>query len=399
MARYALDFYDFLALRLSGLVRQNPVQSGVQLGRNWRRLKRRLCLFKTIIDNYMKNFVFVLGAGASVDLNLPMGSELTGQIKQALSFKSDSHNISGGDATLRAALSSSSQNHPQWFDASKSIAAAMPLAPSIDNFVDVHRNDPSVAFCAKAAITKCILDAERKSTIYVDQSNIYNTINFQSNAKAWHTLFFRILTTNCVLEDLPERLQSIGIVSFNYDRCFEHFLFHAIRTYYRISANDACEILSHLEVYHPYGKVGALPYIQDTNHFENPAAIDYGAEPSPKGIVTISKQIRTFTESIDEQASDIIRIRDMVYETRNLVFLGFAFHSINVQLLFPFVRPDPVSYEKRIIATALGSSESDLRIIENDLRARYKCDRGAAELRNLTCDALFTEYSRTLSLS
>jgi hypothetical protein len=347
----------------------------------------------------MKNFVFVLGAGASVDLNLPMGSELTGQIKQALSFKSDGYNVSGGDATLRSALSGSSQEYPQWLEASRAIASAMPLAPSIDNFVDVHRNDPSIAFCAKAAITKCILDAERNSTIYVDPSNTYNTINFQSNIKAWHTLFFRILTTNCVLEDLPGRLQSVGIVSFNYDRCFEHFLFHAIRAYYRISASDAGEILSHLEIYHPYGKVGDLPYVHDRNSHGFNDTIDYGSEPSPKGILTISKQIRTFTESINEQASDIIRIRDMVYETRRLVFLGFAFHSINVQIIFPFVRPDGKSYDKRIIATALGSSESDLRIIENDLRARYKCDRDTAELRNLTCDELFTEYSRTLSMS
>jgi hypothetical protein len=342
----------------------------------------------------MKKFVFVLGAGASVDLNLPMGSQLTGQISNALGFKSDGLNLSGGDEVLRSALMNMSESYPQWYAASQLIASAMPLAPSIDNFVDVHRNAPDIAFCAKAAITRCILNSERNSTIYVRDNNIYNTINFNGNVRAWHTLFFRILTTNCTLEDLPARLQSIGIISFNYDRCFEHFLFHAIKAYYRVSNVDAAKILENLEIFHPYGKVGTLPYLANIN------TVKYGSDVSPKELIEISKQIRTFTESIDEQASDIIRIRDIVYQTRNLIFLGFAFHSLNVQLLFPNLATQSVQYDKRIIATALGSSESDLRIITNDLRARYNCDIQNVDLRNkLKCDELFMEYSRTLSLS
>lgn len=340
----------------------------------------------------MRQFVFVLGAGASRDLRLPMGAELTQHIKTALSFGDDGYNLKGGDQTLSSALSNSGRRN--WFEASRLIAAAMPLAPSIDNFVDVHRNDEDVAFCAKVAIAKCILDAERGSTTYVDPRNAFNTIDFQGNIKAWHTLFFRILTTNCILEDLPKRLQSIGIISFNYDRCFEHFLFHAIKTYYRINDTETAAILKHLEIYHPYGKVGELPFMA------NVQTVPYGAKVSVRDILEISKQIRTFTETVDNDSNEVKSIRSMLNESLRLVFLGFAYHDLNVRFLFPNVSPSAISFEKRIIGTAMGSSKSDLTIIGESLRVGYRCDRAAVELRNdLTCDALFTEYSRTLSLA
>ncbi len=341
----------------------------------------------------MKQFVFVLGAGASVDLKLPMGAELTGHIKDALNYDSDGFNVTGGDLILRRALVSSEQAHPDWYSASRLISSAMPLAPSIDNFVDVHKDDKDVAFCAKAAITRCILKAERNSTIYVDNRNTYNTVDFQKNIGAWHTLFFRILTTNCTLHDLAGRLKNIGIISFNYDRCFEHFLFHAIKTYYRITNGQAAEILDSLDIYHPYGQVGDLTHLSATQ------TVDFGEELDPSRIVKVSQQIRTFTETVDDDSETIKQIRDLASQCRNLVFLGFAFHPLNVKLLFPTVPSGYPAYDRRIIATAFGSSDSDLNIIKNDLRARYSCPVENADFRsNLKCDKLFMEYSRTLAM-
>lgn len=337
-----------------------------------------------------KRLVFVLGAGASYELGLPIGSQLTHHIQRALNFDHDGMNFSGGDTTIKNALASSSGL--DWYNASRLVALNMPLAPSIDNFVDAHKNRPGVAQCAKTAIAKCILDAERASKIYVDPRNIYNTINFSLSADAWHTLFFRTLTINCTVDQLPDRLKQVGVITFNYDRCFEHFLHHALKNYYDISHQETTKILNNLEIYHPYGQVGVL------SQEATPATVIYGEVIDPRKLSSISGQIRTFTETVDDKA-DIDLIRRMAFDARALVFLGFAFHPINVNLLLPTFQTNK-QYDKRVFGTALGSSRNDLDIISYDLQTRYGCDKAAVDLRNdLTCYKLFTEYSRTLSLT
>jgi hypothetical protein len=340
-----------------------------------------------------KKWVFVLGAGASVEVGLPMGSELTAKIQTALDFQLDRTGVSGGDVVLRRALERTAKIYCEWFAASKTIASAMPLAPSIDNFVDVHRDKSDVAHCAKLAICKCILDAEKKSEIYVDPSNIYNTINF-SYKPSWHALFFRSLTQYCTSEDLADRLQNIAIVSFNYDRCLEHFLYHAIRTYYKISREQTAEILRNLTVLHPYGKVGDLPFLS------NGPTTQYGGEISTDDLIGLSLQIRTFTETTDPNTGDGKAIRETVFNCKRLVFLGFAYHPLNVELLLGKPCSGVSDYSKQIFGTAFGSSESDTTMIAGELFELFKCDRSAVTLRNdLKCSELFSEYSRTLSLS
>lgn len=340
-----------------------------------------------------KRQVYILGAGASVDVRLPIGNELTTSIKKVLDFKYDGHTISRGDDLLRSALSSAQREHNDWLAASKLIVNGMPLAPSIDNFVDVHKNNPAISFCAKVAITRCILAAEARSSIYVDPSNTFNTIDFENNKSIWHTLFFRIITMYATVDDLATRLGEIAIVIFNYDRCFEHFLFHAVKTYYKISDSRAAEIISHLEIYHAYGQVGELPF----NGKANP--VGYGEQVGPHRILEISKQIRTFTESVSEESFEVRMLRERVINAKSLIFLGFAFHPLNVKLLFG---PNPygqTQFDKRVFGTALHSSKSDLNAIAWDIKTRYNCPPESIELRSdLRCDGLLTEYSRSLAL-
>ncbi|WP_288379850.1 hypothetical protein [uncultured Massilia sp.] len=344
----------------------------------------------------VKRFVFVLGAGSSVDFGFPMGSELTGLISSALDFRQQDYgHIYGGNDTMRAALSSGVKDCPNWYSASKLISSAMPLAPSIDNFVNVHRHDVGIAYCAKVAIAQCILDAERRSNVFVNPSNAYNTINFARNIKAWHTLFFRIVTMYSTIDDLQDRLREIAVVTFNYDRSFEHFLFYAVKTYYKVSNEVAAKVVNQLEVYHPYGKVGKLPFL------ESGETIPYGEAVPGRRLLDISQQIRTFTEGSDPSSSDIIKIRSTVLNARALVFLGFAYHPLNMDLLFGTEQQSKlINYERKVFGTAFGSSKSDTQMISWDIGIRYGCDRDAIELRNdLKCDELFNEYSRTLSLN
>lgn len=274
-------------------------------------------------------------------------------------------------------------------NSAKHICAAMPLAISIDNFIDAHRSNLSIEFCGKLAIARCILEAESCSKLFVSRD--YRSINFQGIENTWYCAFFQLLTENRDKSELIARFSKVAIVCFNYDRCIEHFLHSALQTYYGICSIEAAEILSSLEIFHPYGSVGKLPW----QNFQG-SNIKYGLNPNVENLIQISKNLRTFTEGVDSQTSDIQKIRNTIASAQSIGFLGFAFHQLNLQLLFqdtPKLEPC-----QSVFATAYGISDSDVREIKTKLKNFAEIENPI--IRNdLTCKNLFTEYSRSIPLA
>jgi len=151
-------------------------------------------------------------------------------------------------------------NIEPYLKASRQIVNAMPQAPSIDNFINSHRDNKLIAQCGKIAISASILEAEKHSFLYFDTSNSYNRLEFSNISQTWFNSFFQLLTQNCQFHDLANRFSEVAVVSFNYDRCLEHFLFESIKNYYSANSNDAANLVSQLTIYHPYGTVGNLPW-------------------------------------------------------------------------------------------------------------------------------------------
>jgi hypothetical protein len=354
-----------------------------------------------------KSLVLIVGAGASKEVNLPIGSELISHIAKSLSFKTDGYSISIGEGDERIYSSlfqlanqsngsnSSSTNLMPYMQASRHIADAMPLAPSIDNFINSHQPNQLIAICGKLAIASCILKAESKSSLYIDLSNTYNKIKIKNTIPNWFSAFFKTLTTDCRITDLNERLSKVSIISFNYDRCIEHYLFHTLQIYYGINKEEAAAALTHLEIFHPYGTVGKLPWQSQID------GIEFGATPHPPQLIAVSKQIQTFTEGIDESKSDILSIRETVANARRIAFLGFAFHPLNLELLFSNTKYSSFdSHQNSIYATAHGISTSDIQHIKNELVRVAGFQESSIHLRSdLLCSQIFYEYSRGLSLN
>ena len=348
-----------------------------------------------------KSLVLIVGAGASKEVNLPVGEGLKQQIADSLSFRVDDLGRGvGGDRAIREAFyqfanqSGSSQGDVNpFFKASRLISDAMPQAQSIDNFIDSHRSDLRIAQCGKLAIASCILRAERASSLRVDRTNIYNKINFSGVSNTWFNGLFQLIVQSCQQSDLAERLQKLSVISFNYDRCLEHFLHGALQNYYGMSAEDATANLSHLKIFHPYGTVGSLPWRVAS------AGIDYGGEPSSTQLMSVSQQIRTFTESTDSNSAEILDLRSTVQLAERVAFLGFAFHPLNLELLYGIKTENSALSNANVYATAIGLSDSDARLIEGDLAflGGYKRERVNLH-KALTAAALFREYSRSLSL-
>lgn len=345
--------------------------------------------------------VYVLGAGASKEAGLPIGAELKSEIAGLLAFVRTSGRTTNGDNNIYEALKLAFQTLPRPVDdfqllvsAARQISGSMPLAQSIDNFIDGHQGNKAIEISGKLAIVSAILSAEANSKLYFDRRNGATTPNFSAIEGTWYTQLFGMLVENCRASQIAERLASTSFIVFNYDRCLEQFLQHALYSYFNLEYSYSARLVGALEILHPYGLVG------DIGH--NPAStqVGFGASLEPPLLLEVAKEIRTFTEGTDPNSSDIIRIRQSLSEADRVCFLGFAFHPLNMDLLFPrkSKRNDPADRTKDVYATAFGMSESDAHLVRSELAYRLETERDYVRVRtDKICVDLLREYGRSLS--
>lgn len=342
----------------------------------------------------MTNTVYVIGAGASAEAKLPTGLELKDEIARLLNIKFDTFGgkLTSGDYIIVDALrkfvrngSDGNTSISPLIHNCRAISNGLSTAISIDNFLDNHRDNPEIALCGKLGIVRAILQAERKSLLYSDPSA--RQINFSHVKKSWYVYFVQLLTENCDKEDLRDRLKKITLIIFNYDRCVERYLYFALMNTYRIDPEEANELLGLITIYHPYGTISGSNQSQ---------SIEFGGEPNATQLLDFAASIKTFTESVDPEESDIHALRVQMAQAERLVFLGFAFHKINMEL----IRPDNSrELGESIIdcyATGHGVSDSDCEVIEEHLKSLFDRDI-KIRIFNDTCASLFGEFKRCLA--
>jgi hypothetical protein len=273
--------------------------------------------------------LFVVGAGASAEVGLPVGSELRSKIESILSFDRMSAYAKGSSYQIRSALEYNIMHYTDqakdvntYLKAAYDISKAMPIDISIDDFINAQSGDKAIELVGKLAITKCILEAEKSSLLINDTSK---EIIFSNLDKTWYNSFWRILIDGTGLSDLDKLFNNVSFIIFNYDRCIEHYLVNAVSTRYRVSKDGASELVSKLQVYHPYGTVGKVDGLRK----ENPV-VAFGEEfnDSPR-LLEVAKQIKTYTEQVEDK-TEINNMQQLIESAETIVFLGFAFHQQNL---------------------------------------------------------------------
>ena len=152
----------------------------------------------------------VVGAGASKEAHLPTGKELRSVIAQLLDIKFEAWNQMSGDATIAEALREhvkqlGQSNINSYRHAAQRISEAMPLALSIDNFIDAHAGEERIELCGKLAIIRSILDAERMSLLYIDPAAPYPHLDLDRLEPTWFNSFWQLLTESCTRENIASR--------------------------------------------------------------------------------------------------------------------------------------------------------------------------------------------------
>lgn len=144
--------------------------------------------------------LFVIGAGASKEVGMPIGTDLTKLIAKSLDIRfRNGVELISGEPDIVGALGSLAPGdiNPHCVSACQ-ISAGMPLSNSIDSYMDMHRHDPRIQVCGKLGIAHSIMQAEQKSSLYIDVRKAFDPPSFfrgveeflvskvLQDAKRWH---------------------------------------------------------------------------------------------------------------------------------------------------------------------------------------------------------------------
>lgn len=322
--------------------------------------------------------IFVVGAGASCEIGLPIGNALRDRITEMChidrasgfsnrKFEIAAHQLCDGNQSLWQRI------HP----AIQQLRLGLANVASIDTYLDIHRDNDAMISAGKMAIVIAILEAERNSAFInkfkiptqTDDGIVFNMGDNRYDS-SWYMHFGRLLTQNVTLENVDSIFDNVSFITFNYDRCIETFAFEWMKQTFGLHEQKASEIASKLEVLHVYGSIGALPW--------KGGDVPYGFS-NGQDFARLSQGIKTFTESADSVTVDIIRSRIVAAET--LVFLGFGWLPQNLDILHTGQKASA----KRVFFTTYGVSETDRETVLTDLSHLLR--NGVSHDRQASCRA------------
>lgn len=354
---------------------------------------------------FNRKTLFIIGAGAGYDIGVPAGRQLAEDIAHRTRVVIDHGRLGRNTHDEELALSFFERADPkanEFYEAFRLIHNGVLLANSIDDFLNIHEATPEVVTVGKSAIVRTILNAERSCKLYVDPSNIHNKLNVSSIRESWFVKFMQVLGPGRKTHEVENVLRDVSFITFNYDRCLEYFLRHALQLLYGIEPQRAADIVSSANIIHPYGSVGQLDQVQ------------FGGETHARmNFRELAKAIKTYTERIEEEAV-LHSMQRTIREAQCIVFLGFAYHKQNMALLSPAPRSRKT---KQIYGTAYGMSDSDVSEVVEELGIFFPDEDVSpashsglapaplmidmhANIRienKLTCSQLFDYYAKSLA--
>jgi hypothetical protein len=286
--------------------------------------KKAVLLFK-------EKTVFVVGAGASCELKMPSGAQLTDAIAAGAKVGFGHYDEKAtGDSGLRVALQRhyDSRAINERLPAMRNIADGIYLAESIDNYIERHQDSSFVAEMGKFIIAYFLLKAEASSRLKLHQDRD-RPLDLPSLYDTWLDPFTRTLISGLGKGDVDQIGSEIAIVCFNYDRCIERYLQDAISRAFHLEPSHADRIVRNIRILRPYGSLGRLP---PQPRGSGDGLVPFGAPPDTVDLPSVARRLRTYTEQIDD-ATLIADVQNTVREAKQLVFLGFGFHQQNIKLL------------------------------------------------------------------
>lgn len=330
--------------------------------------------------------LFIIGAGAGVDYDMPTGADLISKIG-ALAQQSiyvSGQNNSEIDQVIALATKGLNKNS-EIADGMRRIARGIWFSSSIDTFIN-DSNHEGVKLAGKILIAYILSEREQNCPISANKFES-SSWGYQSKGfrEKWLTPFFRTIRAQIPKQELPDRLSKLKIINFNYDRLLENFLFQAFKLHDGCEVSEAADLTSKIEIIHPYGSLGRLPEFPN----DSTTAIPFGPSKKELARQQLHKKILTFNEAVDDEIGQ--RTKQLVQQAYTTTFLGFGFHKQNMDLLgYPLGRSSRLTY---VSSHSTPDSVNDLHSarIETQVRNRPKI-----RFVSGSCANIFNEYGQLL---
>lgn len=253
--------------------------------------------------------VLILGAGASIPLGFPSGRQLVTKVVEGL------RKPTAQLFQLLVACGFDPTHITLFRD-----ALATSARSSVDVFLEYRSTFVKVGKTAIAALI----------TPFEDEAKLY------SSERNWYEYFFNHLGPS--RDDVAQ--SEVSIVTFNYDRSLEHYLFNALRNSFDLSTDQALKHFDHgtsasmyehaIPIVHVYGKLGDLPYV-----VAGPHARTYQS-PDAANLPAVALAVRDSIMIMHEGGPGNLalgRAAQLVGEADVICFLGFGYSTANLERL------------------------------------------------------------------
>ncbi len=209
---------------------------------------------------------------------------------------------------------------------------------------------PKFLDIGKQCIALSLLLHERTERLFDDWVTLRSggKTDLKSNdGKNWYDYLFGRLATD--FDKFGDN--SLSVITFNYDRSLEHYLFTSLKNKYSKSDSECAAQLERIPIIHVHGQLGQLPWkpqsipvvqydvIEYTqSQFRNTPGFDKAAGRTSELralallVEKAAKHIKIIHES--DVADAFGEAHDLLRNAKRIYFLGFGFNMTNVLRLF-----------------------------------------------------------------
>jgi hypothetical protein len=248
--------------------------------------------------------VIVFGAGASSSYGFPFGDQMIQKIHQQLNPKQN---------TWIPKLIECGISDEKIEEFRKALLLSQPY--SVDSFLE-HR--PEFIEVGKLIIALSLIPMESDYRLFPDGSASSGCYRYIFNQMKSGTAGYKEFNDN-----------KLSIITFNYDRSFEHYLYTAFQNTYGISFDECTAVLREVPIIHVHGTLGKLPW-QSSDAGEEKR--DYIPETDIKDIQIAAAQIKIISEGSDTSEEFKTAIQ-YLHGAEKVYFLGFGYNSTNLSRL------------------------------------------------------------------
>ncbi len=270
----------------------------------------------------------VLGAGASEPYGFPWG---VGLLNQVCSLENRTRPLKDVGFT--------DEDIGSFFDDLKHAGYS-----SVDAFLEKFQQYAEIG---KAAIAATLIPIEDPTRLFPPQVSRPHWYEFLANRLEVGTPRFDE--------------NQLSIVTFNYDRSLEHYLYKVLLTRCGVGDTEAFGLLKKIPMIHVHGTLGAYSPLGGDGR-------QYTQEVTGETVRMAARDIRIVSDA-DVETEQFQTARTLLKQAERIYFLGFGFQADNVRRLEVFNEEWPPELRNKVLVggTTVGIGAKDWEAIQRDI--------------------------------